>query len=141
MAVVVDASLAIKWAVLENDSERALALLDLWQVRGEQLLAPPLFRPEVTNVLHQKTRRGVLDRSDAAEMSDALISLVAVREPPGIYGRALALAGELNLSATHDALYLALAESEGCEMWTADRRFVRSVQARFDRVRWVGEQP
>jgi predicted nucleic acid-binding protein len=139
MAVVVDASLAVKWAVTEDDSETALGLLDLWQEWGERLVAPPLYRPEVTNVLFQKFRRGELDRDDAAEMNVALLSLVAVLEPPRIYSRALALAREFNLTATYDSLYLALAESEGYEMWTADRRFVRSVQARFDRVRWIGE--
>ena len=139
MAVVVDASLAVKWVVPEDDSEQALLLLDSWQVGVQRLLAPPLFKAEVTNVLHQKVLQGVLGRDDALEADDTLLSLVGVLDPNGLYTRALTLASELQLRWTYDALYLALAEAQGCEMWTADRRFVRSVQARYGRVRWIGE--
>ena len=139
MAVVVDASLAVKWVVPEADSEDALTLLDSWQAGGQRLLAPPLFKAEVTNVLHRKVRQGFLGREDALEADDTLLSLVGVLEPPGLYTRALTLANELELRWTYDALYLALAEAQGCEMWTADRRFVRSVQARYGQVRWIGE--
>ena len=125
----------------EEHTEDALALWDEWQNTGELIIAPPIFRPEVTNALHQLARRGHIRRSDAAEMLDSLISLVESREPHELYGRALILADELGLSATYDALYLALAESEGCEVWTADRRLVRSVGARFPLARWIVDRP
>ena len=141
MTVVADASLALKWVLPEEHTEDALALWDEWQDTGELIIAPPIFRPEVTNALHQLVRRGHIGRSDAAEMLDSLISLVESREPLELYGRALILAGELGLSAAYDALYLALAESEGCELWTADRRLVRSVRARFPLARWLADRP
>lgn len=141
MTVVVDASLALKWALPEEHTERALALWDLWQEAAEQVIAPPLFRAEVTNVLHQLVRRGHLNPDDAADILESLISIVESGEPPSLYDRALALASGLSLGATYDALYIALAEIEECEMWTADRRLVRSVQERVPKVRWVGESP
>ena len=139
MTIVVDASLALKWGLQEEHSEVALELRNYWRDSAELLLAPPIFKPEITNALHQKCRRGLLAPSDAPEILDLLVSAVAPSEPESLYKRGLALAEACGLDSTYDALYLALAEFQGCEMWTADRRFVRSVQAQFPQVRWVGE--
>ena len=139
MTVVVDASVALKWALQEEHTNEALSLWDRWQESTESVVAPPLYRAEVTNVLHQQARRGHITSGHATEVLDALLSIVAVLEPDGLYARAFALAGMLGVGSTYDALYLALAEAEECEMWTADLRFVRSAQGRFPRVRWIGE--
>ena len=141
MTVVVDASLALKWVLQEEHTEEALVLRDHWQEAAEFVIAPPIFRSEATNALHQRVRRRQLSRSDAADILDSLMPAVATAEPVGLYSRALTLAGELGLGSTYDALYLALAESEGCEMWTADQRLVRSAQPRFPQVRGVTERP
>ena len=140
MTVVVDASVALKWALKEEHTGEALRLWDRWQEASEQVIAPPLFRSEVANVLHQRIRRGQLRPLDAADQLNALISVVAIAEPAGLHNRALTLAGALQLDSTYDALYLALAEAEGCEMCTADLRFVRAVQQWYGQVRWVAEQ-
>ena len=140
MTVVVDASVALKWVIQEENTEDALALWDQWQDGQEQVLAPPIFRSEVTNVLHRQVRRGHLHRLDALAALDSLLSAVATSEPVNLYSRALTLAGELGIGAAYDALYLALAELQGCDLWTADQRLVRSVQPNFTQVRWVGER-
>ncbi len=139
MTVVVDASVALKWVLQEEYTDEALALRSRWQDAAELIIAPPIFRSEVTNVLHRRARREELTHVDARDLLDALLPAVATAEPAGLYGRALTMAGELMPRSTYDALYLALAESEGCEFWTADLRFVRSVQHRFSRVRGITE--
>ena len=139
MTVVVDASLALKWVVPEDDSETALAVRFSWQSSGESPVAPPIFRSEVTNALYQMVRRGRLLIEDAAAALDAVMPAVAIVEPAGLYDAALRIANELGVEATYDTLYVALAEAEGCELWTADERLVRAAQARFTRVRWIGE--
>ena len=48
--------------------------------------------------------------------------------PADLYERSLLLADAQNLRAVYDAQYLALAEIEGCECWTADDRLLRSLQ-------------
>ena len=138
MTVVVDASVAVKWVLQEEHTEEALRLWDRWQESSEFVVAPRLFSAEVTNVMHQRVRRGQLASADAAEILDTLLSIVAVSEPEGLYGRSFALAGLLGLNSTYDAVYLALAEAEECDMWTADLRFVRAAQVRFPRVRPIG---
>ena len=141
MAVVVVASVALKWFLEEEDTSHALALWDHWQRTSEPVMAPPIFRSEVTNVLHRGVRRQLFSQADAADVLGAIISMVSIREPSDLYDRALALARSLEQEAAYDALYLALAEAEGCDMWTADRRFVRAAQDRFGSVRWIGEAP
>ena len=139
MTVVVDACLALKWVLPEEGADDALALRSYWLESAESLIAPPLFRSEVTNAVHQYVRRGHIGRSDAADILDILVPMIEIAEPVGLYGRALELASYLSLSSTYDALYLALAEAVGCTMWTADRRFVRAVQEQAPQVHWIGE--
>ena len=139
MTVVVDACLAIKWGIEEEFTEQALELWDVWQGRNELLVAPPLFRSEVTNVLHKKVRLAEVDPLDASDILGVLLPTVATEEPEGMYERALALALRLDQKSAYDTAYLALAELLSCEMWTADQRFVRAAGARFPQVRWIGE--
>ena len=141
MTVVIDASLALKWVLQEVHTEDAVALRDHWLEHMELVIAPPIFRSEVTNALHQRVRRRQLSRQDAVDMLESLVSAVATGEPPSLYSRALTLAGELELASAYDALYLALADSEECEMWTADQRLVHSAQPRFPMLRWLEESP
>lgn len=55
--IVVDASVAIKWAVREPGHEAALAVAE----SGVPLTAPGILIPEVVNVLRKKVRRGEID--------------------------------------------------------------------------------
>lgn len=139
MTVVVDANLALKWTLPEDYTAEALALAARWAESGEHVIAPPIFRAEVTNALHQSVRLGKLANAAALNSLDFLLASTEIDEPAGLYSGALEIAGELGLGATYDALYLALAEHHTCDMWTADRRLVRAAQRRFPAVRWLGD--
>lgn len=131
--IVVDTSLAAKWVIPEEHSELALSFLASLTGRGEQIVVPCLLLLEFTNVVHQRARRNVWSDIAAAEALDDLFQLdLEVHSPTtgewrSLQARALALAREHDLPATYDASYLALAESLGCEMWTADERLVRRL--------------
>jgi len=139
MTVVVDASVAIKWVVPEEDSVQALQLRSRWLDNRETLIAPGLFAAEVTNVLYQKVRRGSLNIALAQDAADTLLPAIALADDTSSSRRALEMSASLGVGATYDCMYLTLAESEDCEFWTADRRFVRMAQSSFPRVRWLGE--
>ncbi len=139
MTVVVDVSLALKWVVPEEYSEAALVLRSQWQARGEYLISPPIFGSEVTNALYQMIRRGRLQPGDAKEALNALMPSVSIVEPVGLYNAAFTIAEQLEMKATYDALYVALAEADGCDLWTADQKLVRAARTTFPRVRWIGE--
>ena len=51
--VVVDASLAFKWLVEEENSEVAHAILQVWDRQGIGLAALHLMPFEITNALHR----------------------------------------------------------------------------------------
>ncbi len=138
--VVVDASLAFKWLVNEIHTDEANSLGRLWNSQGIRVAAPYLMPVELTNALHQRVVRGELTVEAATQrMASLLSSGLELHQPPHLYGRALALARQLGQGATYDAHYLALAEMLDCELWTADRRFYRTVSPVVERVRWVGE--
>ena len=136
--VVVDASLAVKWLVEEDDSDRAHAALQSWVAQGITRIAPHLMPFEVANALH--VLRGELNVGDSIRMIARLLeSRLELHQPPNLHVRALQLASQLKQPAVYDAHYLALAEDFGCELWTADQRFYRAVSALVPNVRWLGE--
>ncbi len=138
--VVVDASLALKWLVGEEDSEKATALLRSWGRGGRQLVAPHLLAAEVTNALHRKVVQGDLERAQAIRLIERLTALpFELHDSPGLHRRALELAGELGQGASYDCHYLALAEALECELWTADDRFYRAARTAFASVRSLSE--
>ena len=68
-----------------------------------------------------------------------LSSGIELREIPQIHVRALELAGELGQGAVYDSHYMALAESLGCDLWTADERFFRAATRESFAVNWIGD--
>ena len=140
--VVVDASLAVTWAVPERYSEQALSLADRWARRGTRLFAPCLLLPEVTNALSKRVVRGELNLDTAqAALRIVLGFAIEVREEPGLQARAMALAHQLGRPSIYDCQYLALAEYHRCEFWTGDQRFYNAVKRSFPRVKWIGNVP
>lgn len=138
--VVVDASLAFKWLVQETDTAKALMLLDAWDRQGVRVAAPHLLPFEVTNALHRRVVPGELTIEGAADRIGRLLaSRLELHETPDLHGKALDLASALKQGAAYDAHYLALAETLGCELWTADERFFRAARAVSSDVRWIGE--
>ena len=63
MAYIVDASVALKWLVVEEHASRAVDLLQ----SGSDLFAPRLIIDEVANALWKKCRRQHLKPSEALE--------------------------------------------------------------------------
>lgn len=136
--VVIDSNIAIKWVLDESDSPEALALLTEWVRKRFTLLAPALLAYEATNVLYQNVRKGKIT-FDAARNGLKRVILKGIEfDFPYDYRlsqRALELANRYNLPAAYDAHYLALAEREGCELWTADSHMWRAVQGKLSWVR------
>lgn len=138
-AIVVDASLAMQWLVVETFTVHARGRLASWTAAGIQLLAPSLILSELTNALYKRVRKSELSVADADSALERFerISVDLVVES-ALTRRALALAAAFGLKAAYDAQYLALAEREGCELWTADERLWNSTSSSLPWVRWIG---
>ena len=126
--VVLDASVAVKWYLHEQDRERALDLLD-----AEHLLfvAPDIFLSEVVNALLRHNRDGrfsdeLLDRAlfDLESTSPELVPSRLVVERAAELARALR-------HPIYDCLYLALAERRDTVLITADEVFVTLCRKRL----------
>jgi predicted nucleic acid-binding protein len=141
--ICLDASVAVKLILDEEWSDLALALYRATIRSGESIVAPQLLRMEVTNILRQRMRlTGGPSLAEASWLLDRFLALeIAVLNPPGLHQRALALADGLGLPATYDAHYLALAEKQGCEFWTDDRRLIRLAGNRLPYLRCIEDYP
>ena len=123
MRFVVDASVAVKWLVVEEDADVARQLA----TSGQELHAPRLMASEVANAVWRKARVGEMEPRAAGILlanvpdmpvrwsADEILSADAVR---------LALALD---HPVYDCVYLALAHRIGAVMVTADRRFVTTL--------------
>ncbi len=136
--VIVDASVALKWAL--NDEEyvaQAVALRDAAvRERRFEMLAPSLWVYEVANGLNVAARRGRIDGA-TGERALRLLLALGVRlvdpAPVDVYREA-----EQSGIAVYDAAYLALARALDAPLWTGDWQFYQAVQG-DPLVRWIGE--
>ena len=124
--LVVDASVALKWVLPEEDSELAEALLDC----GATLRAPAFVFVELANALWFQMRAGKLDAAEAAgcmrDLREAPLQLWDGEEP---LPSTLEWAHRLD-HAVYDCAYLALAPHLDGTYVTADRRFWQKARAR-----------
>lgn len=122
--LVIDASVAIKWYVPEDDDTRARAILG----SGRPLLAPDLILAEIGNILRKKMRHGTLAPQDAEEIAECFLreTGMSVVSSTVLLLRAVQLATAHGLSV-YDALYVALAVQDNIVAVTADERLVKSL--------------
>lgn len=138
--VVVDTSLVFKWLMEEEDSDRAIALVNRWNHEGVRLAAPHLMLAETSNALHRAVVGKALSVPEAAALFEQLAARpVEFYHANPFYPRALALASELGQGAVYDSVYLTLAESLDCELWTADGRFYRAARPTYPNVRLLSD--
>jgi predicted nucleic acid-binding protein len=123
--IVLDASVAVKWFLAENESglEAAAALLEDHSAGRARLIAPTLIVHEMLGVFARRLPPEL--RADAVDgLFDVGIALV---EPTRDAAREAALLiGRHQLSA-FDAAYAQLAFQLGCDLATADRRLARAL--------------
>ncbi|MBP7337522.1 type II toxin-antitoxin system VapC family toxin [Niveispirillum sp.] len=122
MTIVVDASVAVKWLVTEDDSTAAVRLCAL------PLAAPDLLSAEVASIMWKKVRRGEVTPA-IAQAALLVLAEMGIGLVPGsrLAGKALSLACELDHSP-YDMFYVALAIERDIPLVTADNRLINKVQ-------------
>lgn len=122
-ALVIDASVAIKWVIEEPGTSDALMLRG-----GTRLMAPDLVVAECASILWKKAHRRELTR-DEAVLAARLLETADVELLPtrSLLQAATQLAVDLDHPA-YDCLYLASAIANGCRFVTADETFVDKLK-------------
>jgi predicted nucleic acid-binding protein len=121
--LIVDASVAVKWLVLEDMSNVAKELY----AAGDRLVAPRLITTEIANALARKTMQGLLNRHEAkyhlSSLPQFLPDLIEVDE---LIEPAFENACVLR-HPVYDLIYLEAARRLDAQLVTADRRFVTKI--------------
>jgi predicted nucleic acid-binding protein len=130
VALVLDASVALKWVLEEPDSDIARALA----TGAEEVLVPDFWLHEACNVCWLQVRKGVWSADEAREA----LGLLRAQVPPtptgelGLHEAALELGLAVNHS-TYDTLYVAFAVAVGARgVVAADGPFVRDMRRHPD---------
>ena len=128
MKSVLDASVGIKWVLIERDTDKARRLRDAYRLGQHQLIAPDWFIAEIMNILGKAAARkqiseGVARQALADLVQDAPIWQPTVPLLDDAFNLALA-----HQRAVYDCLYVALAIREKCQLITADDALVRQLQ-------------
>jgi predicted nucleic acid-binding protein len=129
MKYVLDASVALKWVLSEDESDKAVRLRDNARQQIDELLAPDFFPAECGHACFRAERRKILVTGDARKCLAAILAdCPALEESFSLLPRAAAVCQHSQIGF-YDALYVALAEREGCQLVTADAKLVAKVQA------------
>lgn len=142
MSVAVDANLIAALVLPLPYSDQATQGVTAWKRAGVALLAPLLLEYEMATILRKAVVARWLTPDLAVEAMAKVLALNIHRLPPtpNLHEQALRWAHRLGHSKAYDAHYLAVAEQEQVELWTADRRLANDArQAGAAWVRWIGE--
>lgn len=134
-----DSNVVAKWVFWEAQQEEAFALFDAYQ-RGElSLVAPDSFSVERVNIVRHKLARGVAPQHLCDQALQELFALrVRLVSASRMNRRIFEIANTINESAW-DAAYIAVAETEDCDFWTADKDLARKAKPHFPFVKLLGE--
>lgn len=137
--VCVDASVVVKWLVDEDDSDVALYVLERWCEVGTVLVAPSLLEFEVYSVLRRLSFQRRVSPERAREGVDYFHALgIEIRTHSLLLKRAWEPPVRFQRPTIYDMTYVALAEIEGCRLYTSDNRLLNIVG---HSPRWVKPLP
>ena len=124
--VVVDASVVLRWFVVQEGHQQAVDWLRRFVLDPDLLVAPDLLRFEVHGALARLTpKRDAGWARRSFERFDRF-GIRTVSTDGKLFDRALALSAELRI-AGYDAVYVAHAEALRVPWLTADRRVLRRL--------------
>jgi predicted nucleic acid-binding protein len=140
LIICVDASFIVRLLIPDRFSEEAEQLWITWLQAETRIIAPTLilFEASASFRLMVQTKKISQSHGDKVFNDFSRIDILTFHDYP-LRWRAWQLAEEFQQTRTYDMTYVALAEVNKCEFWTADERLYNSVHHRLPWVRWIGE--
>ena len=137
--VCVDANVVIARLLPDERTARLEALWTQWQREDNTPFGPPLLYAEVPSVLRQAVHFGRISTAEGDRSFQDFNDLAFdISRRADLHNMAWAIAKTYNQSRIYDAMYMAAAQAEGCDLWTLDRRLVNAVNLPW--VRWAGDE-
>lgn len=138
--VVIDASVALKLMLPNPLREQCRNTVARLVDEGFELVAPALWACETTSTLCKAVHFEQLTSDEGRRILTQLGELdVRIVAPDSRHNRqAFEWTLQLKRASAYDSYYLALAETLGCDLWTADRRLFNAINLPW--VRWIGEK-
>ena len=139
-SAVLDASVILKWYLIdETYGQKALALLHKFITKDLSILSPSLLEYEVINGLTIAQKRGRIKEEKILAAIEGFFDLqIDLRDLSHFYQKSLYYCKVYNQSL-YDASYLALAETEGIPLVTADETLFNTVKKGLKWVKWLGD--
>ena len=133
MKYVIDASTAFQWEVPESHSLKAIQLREDYRNGVHELISPDIFPAEIGNALIVAERQGRITPGQfAVRLAAILASCPDLHETRPLVARTCVIIASVTSGfrlSFYDALYVALAEREGCELISGDDKLVRNMAA------------
>jgi len=137
--VCVDASIVVRTLVYGPHSEQATALLWRWSRQQVALIAPSLLIFEVVSTLRRLvTLKEITPEEGTEAFQRSLAYQIRLSHRKPVLALAWELANQFNRPRAYDTAYLALAQMQQCDFWTADEKLYNTVKDKLPWVNWVG---
>ncbi|SHF04968.1 type II toxin-antitoxin system VapC family toxin [Desulforamulus putei] len=134
--ICLDSSVLIKLLVLEEDSDKADALMEKILEKRQSVVLPGFAWAEVGSVLRKKVNKKMItpDQAEIAWEAFNNLGILNYLNDSVVIRAAWHIAVKEKLPTLYDATYLAVAEiisrqsNEVCQFWTADETLIRSIK-------------
>jgi predicted nucleic acid-binding protein len=125
----IDTSVWIPYLVPEPLQPQARNLITPLLASSVRLVAPAFAWAEVGSVLRKKVRLGAVTSIQAAGFYDDFCQMpVEYLDSDAIRVRTWAITEQFSLATLYDAAFLAVAELESAEFWTADQSLLNTLR-------------
>jgi predicted nucleic acid-binding protein len=131
MKYVLDSSVAVKWVLLEQFSDKAKRLRADFQTHVHELVSPDFFPLEVLHALTRAERQGRISPPQGGILwADVMTTPPRLVPSLPLAPRAYEISSQMRVGV-HDCVYVALAETEQCDLITADDKLIKNLQIHF----------
>ena len=143
--ICLDTSVLVKTLVEEEDTDKALALIEKVALSGQLIVLPAFAWAEVGSVLRKMRKKNLLTMQEADDLWLEFCHFQGIEylSDDTVMDRAWKLSRYFDMPTLYDASFLAVAEvvaersGEMCEYWTWDERLVNQLNGRREYVRWL----
>jgi predicted nucleic acid-binding protein len=141
MKYVIDSSVAVKWAIPETDTSKALQLREDFRNGVHHLLAPDVFAIEAAHALTRAERQKRISVGESKVFLTDILKTAPLFHP--FYPLLLHACdiSSIMRAGVYDCLYVSLAEQEGCEFVTADDKLVKNLQRAYPFIKALASLP